>query len=146
MRQRQNLNESEFSHCCKSSRPHIRLPNLIIWSHTGTGSAQGIWLWRTVRFNYRTCTGLGEIETLGGHKQYYVCTRTLGTGAVTLQETESDLPMSVWGSPGRQGQQWPAAGKGALAETVLGGQVWHKSSWRSLLANYIYNSFKETKI
>ena len=34
-------------------------------------------------------------ETLGGHKQNLVCTRTQEKGAVTLQDTESDFPVSV---------------------------------------------------
>ena len=46
-------------------------------------------------FDYRTSTGLGETETLGGHKQNLMCTRTQEKGAVTSQETEPDLPVSV---------------------------------------------------
>ena len=34
-------------------------------------------------------------QTLGGHKQNLVCTRTQEKGAVTLQETDPDLPVSV---------------------------------------------------
>ena len=34
-------------------------------------------------------------NTLGGHKQNLVCTRNLEKGAMTPQETESDLPVSV---------------------------------------------------
>ena len=36
-----------------------------------------------------------ETETLGGHKQNPVHTRTQEKGAVTPQETEPDLPVSV---------------------------------------------------
>ena len=39
----------------------------------------------------RTYTGLGK-QTLGGHKQNTVCTRTQEKGAVTPQETDPDLP------------------------------------------------------
>ena len=39
-------------------------------------------------------TGLGK-QTLGGYKQNFVHTRTQEKGAVTPQETDSDLPMSV---------------------------------------------------
>ena len=39
-----------------------------------------------------------ETETLGGHKQNPVHTRTQEKGAVTPQETEPDLPVSVWES------------------------------------------------
>ena len=38
-------------------------------------------------------------NTLGGHKQNLVCTRTQEKGAVTPQETDADLPMSVQESP-----------------------------------------------
>ena len=34
-------------------------------------------------------------QTLGGHKQKLVCTRTQEKGAGTPQETDSDLPVSV---------------------------------------------------
>ena len=44
--------------------------------------------------DYRTYTGLGK-QTLGGHKQNLVHTRTLEKGAVTSQETDPDLPESV---------------------------------------------------
>jgi len=47
-----------------------------------------------VGFDYRTSTGLGETETLGGHKQSLMPTRTQRK-AVTPQKTEPDLPMSV---------------------------------------------------
>jgi len=42
----------------------------------------------------RTYTGLGK-QTLGGHKQNLVCTRTQEKGAVTPQETDADFPVSV---------------------------------------------------
>ena len=45
-------------------------------------------------FDYRTYTVLGK-QTLGGHKQNLVHTRTQEKGAVIPQETDSDLPMSV---------------------------------------------------
>ena len=51
-------------------------------------------LWRLVGFDYRTYTGLGN-RTLGGQKQNLVCTRTQETGAVTRQETDPGLPVSV---------------------------------------------------
>ena len=38
-------------------------------------------------------------KTLGGHKQNLMHTRTQEKGAVTPQETEPDLPVSVWESP-----------------------------------------------
>ena len=45
-------------------------------------------------FDYRTSTGLGK-QTLRGHKQNLVCIRTHENGAVTPQETEPDLPVSL---------------------------------------------------
>ena len=42
----------------------------------------------------RTYIRLGK-QTLGGHKQNLVCTRTQEKGAVTLQETDPDLPVNV---------------------------------------------------
>ena len=48
--------------------------------------------------DYRTSTGL-EKQTLGGHKQNLVCTRTQEKEAVTPQETDPDLPVSVRDSP-----------------------------------------------
>ena len=47
-----------------------------------------------MEFDYRIYTGLRK-QTLGGHKQNLVCTRTQEKGAVTPQETDPDLPMSV---------------------------------------------------
>ena len=38
-------------------------------------------------------------KNLGGQKQNLVCTRTQEKGAVTPQETDPDLPMSVQESP-----------------------------------------------
>ena len=38
-------------------------------------------------------------QTLGGHKENLVCTRTQEKGAVTPQETDPDLPLSVQESP-----------------------------------------------
>ena len=38
-------------------------------------------------------------QTVGGHKQKLVCTRTQEKGAVTPQETDPDLPISVQESP-----------------------------------------------
>ena len=50
---------------------------------------------RTLReFDYRTSMELGK-QTLGGHKLILVHTKSQEKGAVSPQETESDLPMSV---------------------------------------------------
>ena len=49
-------------------------------------------------FDYRTSIGLGK-QTLEGHKQNLVCTRTQEKAAVTPQEIEPDLPVCVQESP-----------------------------------------------
>ena len=49
-------------------------------------------------FDYRTSTGLGK-QTLGGHKKYPMGPRNQEKGAVSPQETELDLPVSVLESP-----------------------------------------------
>ena len=48
-------------------------------SDKGTENPQGIWLWGSVGFDYRTYTGLGK-QTLGGHKQNLAHTRTQEKG------------------------------------------------------------------
>ena len=53
----------------------------------------------------RTYIGLGK-QTLGGHKQNLLHTRTQEKGAVTSQETDPDLPLS---------------GQESLAEVWVGG-------------------------
>ena len=47
-----------------------------------------------MEFDYRTFTGL-EKQILEGCKQNLVCTRSQEKGAVSPQETEPDLPVSV---------------------------------------------------
>ena len=80
-------------------------------------------------FDYRTSTGLGE-QTLGGHKQNLVRTRTQEKGAVTPQETDPDLTVSVQkslaegsinsGLPWGQSHEYNSPGShGMLASVVL---------------------------
>ena len=47
-----------------------------------------------MEFDYRTSTKLGK-QTLGGHKQNLMPTRTQEKGAVIPQEIEPNLPVSV---------------------------------------------------
>ena len=77
-----------------------------------TAAGQGLWVqqtwvwhkpsWRRSPLTHhraaRTYTGLGK-QTLGGHKQNPVCTRTQEKGAVSPQEADPDLPISVQESP-----------------------------------------------
>ena len=60
-------------------------------------------------------------ETLRGHKQNLMYTRTQRKGHWSTQETEPDLPECLSFSCGGVGQQWPATGTGVLAAAVLGG-------------------------
>ena len=57
-------------------------------------------------FYYKASTGLGK-QTLGGHKQNLVRTRSQEEGAVTPQETDPDLPVSVQESPA---ESWVSGG------------------------------------
>ena len=54
-------------------------------------------LWRNM-IDQSYSTGLGK-QTLGGHKQNLVHTRTQEKGTVTPQKTEPYLPVSVQESP-----------------------------------------------
>ena len=73
-------------------------------------------------FDYRTYTGLGN-QTLGGPKENLVHTRAQEEGAVTLQEIEPDLPVSVQ-TPGR-GMDWqcPTTGSGTLSASGHAGDL-----------------------
>ena len=57
-------------------------------------------------FDYRTYTGLWK-QTLGGHKQNLVHTRTQEKGTVIPQETDSDLPVNFQES---QMEAWVGSG------------------------------------
>ena len=94
-------------------------------SSKGTENPQGIWLWRPVGFDYRTSTRLRK-QTLGGHKQNLVSTRTQEKGAVSPQETEPDLSVSVQESPA---EAWVDSGLlWGQGHWIL--QCWHKSFCR----------------
>ena len=57
-------------------------------------------------FDYRSYTGLGK-QTHGGHKQNLVLTKIQEKGAVTTQEIDPDLPVTVQESPG---EAWVGGG------------------------------------
>ena len=68
-------------------------------------------------FDHRTYTGLGK-QTLGGHKQNLVHTRTQEKGSDPTRD-RSRLSRECSGvSGGGVGQRWPAAGLGTLNEAV----------------------------
>ena len=79
-----------------------------VWVSSGLQQGQGLWVQQTwygtsplggaQHYPYhratRTYIGLGK-QTLAGHKQNLMHTRTQEKGAVTPQETDPDLPGSV---------------------------------------------------
>ena len=95
---------------------------------SGLPLGQGLWVqqtwvwhkpsWRRAPLTHhratRTYTALSK-QTLGGHKQNPVCTRTQEKGAVTAQETDPDLPVSVQDSPV---EVW--IGGGLISSSILG--------------------------
>ena len=103
-------------------------------SGKGIENPQRIWLWRPVGFDSRTSTGLGK-QNFEGTKNL-MCTRTQEKGAVTQQETEPDLPVSVQESPEEAWVDRPAAGSGVVI-TRLWRPAWvlladRTSFWRRL--------------
>ena len=84
-----------ISFSCGWSWSQNRFPNLGIWQRDW--ESPGNLTLEAVGFDYRTYTGL-EKQTLGGHKQNLVRTRTQEKGAVTPQETDPDFPVSVQAS------------------------------------------------
>ena len=77
-------------------------------------------------FYYRIYTGLGK-QTLGGHKQNLVCTRTQEKGALTPHETEPDLPVRA-----RDGNTRPAdpPPEKSVCRSGINSQNW---SWNNRL-------------
>ena len=82
---------------------------------SGPPQGQGLWVWNkpsqkrlplTHHRATRTRTGLGK-QTLRGHKQNLVRTRTQKKGAVASQETDPQLPRSVQESPA---EAWVGSG------------------------------------
>ena len=110
----------KFSHYCGCSRPHIRFPNLGIqqrdWKSPGnlTLEVSGIWLqsfhrtWGN-RDSWRAQTNL-------------VHTRMQGKGALTPQETEPDMSVSVWKSPA---EEWVGSGLSQRQGR------WQQQSWEA---------------
>ena len=87
----------KFLHYCESLGP---ITNFSTWgSSKGAGNPQGIWLWGSVGLDYKTATGLGKQRLFEGTNKSLVFARTQEKWAVTPQETESDLPVSVLESP-----------------------------------------------
>ena len=68
-------------------------------------------------------------QALGGHRQNLLCTRTQEKGAVTPEETDPDLPVSVQESPAEawvsggllqgRGTQCGSACRGLLKEVAI---------------------------
>ena len=70
-------------------------------------------------FDFRNSRGLGGNRGTWRPQTKPCGHQDQGKGAVTPQETEPSLPVSIWGFP-MEAQQWPAEGSGALAAAVLG--------------------------
>ena len=79
-------------------------------------------------FDYRTYTGLGK-QTLGGHKQKLVCTRTREKGVGTPQGTDPGLPAGVQES---LAEAWVdsvlLARSGALSAVVPAWDLWKEEA------------------
>ena len=73
---------------------------------------QGIWLWRSVGWDYRISSGLGK-QTLGGHKQNLVCTGS------------------------RRKEQWPQKRLGQASPGISGRGVGQQWPWITALSNSI---------
>ena len=86
----------KFSHSCKGSRPHIRLPSLGIWQRDWESPGK-----LTLKYSRIQCQNFHRAKrnTLKRHKQNVVHTRTQGKGSVTPQETEAALPVNVSEGP-----------------------------------------------
>ena len=79
-------------------------------------------------------------QTLGGHKQKLVCTRTQEKGAETLQETDPDLPVNVQKSLGRR---WPAAWLGALSVVVHAWDLWKEVAIIHITSTIVWLQVKQ---
>ena len=95
-------------------------------SSKGTEYPQGIWLSRSVGFDYRTSKGLGK-QTLGGHRQ-----KPQDAGERSSDLTRDSRPcLWVQESPWCYGLTVAAMESGALITAVLGAAACgHKSIWR----------------
>ena len=89
-------------------------------SSKGTGTLQGIWLWRSAGFDYRASTGLGETDSWRAQTNL-VHTGCRG-GALTAREIEPDMSVSVWKSPA---EEWVGSG---LSQ---GQGHWQQQSWEA---------------
>ena len=85
----------QFSPCCKNSRTHNRYPNLGIWQRDWQSS--GNLTLKTSRIWLQYLPRTGETDSWRA-QQNLVHARTQEKGAMAPQETEPDLPVSVWES------------------------------------------------
>ena len=101
-----------------------------------------------MRFDYRTYTSMGK-QTLEGHKQNLVCTRSQEKGEVTPQETDPDLPVSVQES---SAEVWVGSGLlqgwGHWVQQCMHGTFWRRLPLSSLpppLFGFRPNNREETE-
>ena len=104
----------KFLHCCEGLDP---ITDFSTWgSSKGSGNPQRICLSRSMDLDYRTATGLGKQRLFKGTNKSLVFTRTQGKWAVTQQQTEPELPVSI---------------QECLAETwVDSGLLWGQEHWQ----------------
>ena len=103
--------------------------NFPIWgSGKETENPQGIWLDGQWDLIAELPQDWGN-KSLGEHKPNFVPTRTQGEGAVTPQETEPDLSVSVQESPV---EAWACSGL-SWGQRHWIQQSWYKYFWRELL-------------
>ena len=129
----------KFSHCCEGSEP---LVNLVLSSFTTQGSSQvtrnpqEIWLWRRAGFDCRTCTGLGQTETLflQGTNKTLCATRPRGEEQWPHRRLNRTYQLGLESFCWDMGWQWLIARKGTFEAAVLGGAPWQEPSWRSPFA------------
>ena len=127
------------------------------WDMTSQGQGllvQQTWVWHkpswgrlpfTPPQTTRPYTGLGK-QTLGAHRQNLVCTRTQEKGAVTPQETDPDLPMSVQSLLWRCGSLvacWRVGGSSAVHECE---RAWDLLKKAAHCLHYLHHSLASDQI
>ena len=119
---------------------------------SGRPQGQGLWVqqtwvwhkpfWRRAPLTTHSCqtyTWLGK-QTHGGHKQNLVCTRTHEKGAVTLQDIDPDLPVSVQEYPA---EAWVSGGllqgQGHWVQHCVHGAFWRRLHYLHYLHHSLFS-------
>ena len=98
-------------------------------SGKGTEYPQGIWLLRSVGFDYRTSTGLEKQRLIEGTNKTLRAPEPKRKEQWSHKRPSQTSCVCLGVSGGGIGRQWPAAGSGALTTAVLGGlpSFWRRS-------------------